>query len=121
MTLDTPTCMDNVLSSNDADIITQKCSEMTQAISVHRTQGTQIYWLQKQMEEILGRCRSLAFLINDPLCLQQALTQYKTVMDTLMTSAADSALPHLPPIPYFLAIRRISLISASYFPDLSTC
>ena len=103
MTLDTPTCMDNVMSSNDADIITQECSEMTQEIPVHSTQGTQIYRLQKQIEEILGRCRSLAFLTNDPSCLQQALTQCKTVMDTLMTSAADTAQPHLPPIFHSIA------------------
>lgn len=103
MTLDTPTCMDDVMSSNDTDVITQECSERTQAIPVHSTQGTQIYRLQKQIEEILGRCRSLAFLTNNPLCLQQALTQCKTVMDTLMTSAADATKPHLPPIFHSIA------------------
>ena len=103
MTLDTPTYMDDVMSSNDADIITQECSERTQAIPVHSTQGTQIYRLQKQIEEILGRCRSLAFLTNDPLCLQQGLTQCKTVLDTLMTSAADTAQPHLPPVFHSIA------------------
>lgn len=103
MTLDTPICMDDAVSSNDTDIIMQEYAERSQAIPVHSTQGTQIYRLQKQIEEVLGRCRSLAFLTNDPLCLQQALTQCKTVMDTLMSSAADTAEPHLPPIFHSIA------------------
>ena len=37
-------------------------------IPVHRT-GTQIYRLQKQIEEVLGQCRTLAFLTNNiPTC-----------------------------------------------------
>ena len=103
MTLDTPTCMDDAMSSNDTDINTQEYTERSEAIPVHTTQGTQIYRLQKQIEEVLGRCRSLAFLTNDSVCLQQALTQCKTVMDTLMSSATDTAEPNLPPIFHSIA------------------
>jgi hypothetical protein len=102
MTLDTPTCMDDVMTSNDTDVITQECSERTQAIPKHSTPGTQIYRLQNKLEKYWVDAR-LAFLTNDPLCLQQALTQCKTVMDTLMISAADTAQPHLPPIFHSIA------------------
>ena len=49
------------------------------------------------------RCRSLAFLTNDATSLQQALTQCKAVMGTLMSSAADTAEPNLPPIFHSIA------------------
>ena len=103
MTLDTPMCVDDAVSSNDTDINIQECSEASEAIPVHTTQGTQIYRLQKQIEAVLGQCKSLVFLTNDSVCLQQALTRCKTVMDTLMSSAADTAEPHLPPVFHSIA------------------
>ena len=36
MTLDTPICMDDAMSSNDTDIIMQEYAEKSQAIPVHK-------------------------------------------------------------------------------------
>lgn len=53
---------------------------------------------------MLGRCRSFAFLMNDTTSLEQALTQCKIVMDTLMSSATEtSACCNTPPIFHSIA------------------
>ena len=70
----------------------------TQPIPTKTTEGAQVYRLQKQVEEILGRCRTLAFLTNEVSALTKALSQCQTVMETLVSSAADSATTQLPPV-----------------------
>ena len=70
----------------------------TQPIPTKTTDGAQVYRLQKQVEELLGRCRTLAFLTNEIPVLTKALSQCHSVMETLAASATDSATTHLPPI-----------------------
>ena len=70
----------------------------TQAIPAKTTEGAQVYRLQKQVEEILGRCRTLAFLTNEVSVLTKALSQCQEVMETLASSATESTDNHLPPI-----------------------
>lgn len=70
----------------------------TQPIPTKITEGAQVYRLQNQVVEILGRCRSLAFLTNEIPALTKAPSQCQTVMETLASSATDSAATHLPPI-----------------------
>ena len=94
MTLDNPVCKDDQEVSNHDDHDLNILVEESQTIPVHSTPGAQVYRLQKQIEEALGRCRSLAFLTNDATCLQQALTQCKVVMDTLISSATEISEPH---------------------------
>ena len=72
-------------------------SNTTQSIPVKTTEGAQVYRLQKQVEEMLGRCRTLAFLTNETSVLTKALSQCQTVMETLASSATDSSATHLPP------------------------
>ena len=65
----------------------------------HQTsEGAQVYRLQKQVEEILGRCRTLAFLTNEVPALTKALSHCQAMMETLASSATNSAAPHLPPV-----------------------
>ncbi len=71
---------------------------VTQPIPTKTTDGAQVYRLQKQVEELLGRCRTLAFLTNEIPVLTKALSQCHTVMETLASSATDSSATHLPPI-----------------------
>jgi hypothetical protein len=42
-------------------------------IPPHRTNGRRIYQLQKAIEEMLGQCRTLAFLTNDIPTLESTL------------------------------------------------
>ena len=58
-------------------------SNTTQSIPV-KTTGAQVYRFQKQVEEMLGRCRTLAFLTNETSVLTKALSQCQTVMETLL-------------------------------------
>lgn len=103
MTLDNPICKDDQEVSNHDDHDLNIPVEESQTIPVHSTPGAQVYRLQKQIEEALGRCRSLAFLTNDATCLQQALTQCKVVMDTLISSATETSEPHTPPVFHSIA------------------
>ena len=72
-------------------------SNTTQSIPVKTTEGAQVYRLQKQVEEMLGNCRKLAFITSETSVLTNALSQCQTVMETLASSATDSSATHLPP------------------------
>ena len=67
-------------------------------IPVHRTIGTQIYRLQKQIEEVLGQCRTLAFLNNDIPTLEAALEQGKTIALKLRGAATIPGGENCPPL-----------------------
>ena len=55
-------------------------------ISVHRT-GTQIYQLQKQIEEVLTQCRTLAFFTNNIPTIEAVLEQGKIIALELREAA----------------------------------
>lgn len=67
------------------------------------TIGARIYRLQKQIEENLAKCRTLAFLTNDIAALEQSLSHCEAAMNTLASSATATQ-PNGPPI--FRAIER---------------
>ena len=67
-----------------------------------------MYRLQKQVEEILGRCRTLAFLTNEIPILSKALSQCQTVLETLASSATtDLSASTLPPM--FHSISQVGV------------
>ena len=72
----TPTCTlygDNeqeLGNSEEINACSFPSSNTTQAIPAKITEGAQVYRLQKQLEEVLGRCRTLAFLTNETSVLK---------------------------------------------------
>ena len=87
--------IDSVCDDN-TDIPPTTTDESTN-IPVHRTIGTQIYRLQKQIEEVLGQCRTLAFLNNDIPPLEAALEQGKTIALKLREAATIPGGENCPP------------------------
>lgn len=67
------------------------------------TMGKQIYRLQKNVEEALGQCRTLAFLTNDIPTPENALEQCTDIMQMLASSVSTSVGPTLPPIFHSIA------------------
>ena len=81
---------------DNTDIAPTTINESTN-IPVHRTTGTQIYRLQKQIEEVLGQCRTLAFLNNDIPTLEAALELGKTIALKLKEAATIPGGENCPP------------------------
>ena len=87
-------------SSPELETSHMECEDLTppsQPLPIKITHGKEIYRLQKQIEETLARCRTLAYLTNDVACLKQSLSQCESAMKTL-ASSATSIRPNEPPI-----------------------
>ena len=61
------------------------------------TTATHIYHLQKQIEDTVAKCRTLAFFTNDTKLLEEALAHCEAARAELATSTT-SAQDHGPPI-----------------------
>ena len=61
------------------------------------TTATQIYKIQKQIEDSVARCRTLAYLTSDITVLEEALVHCQAACNTLAT-AATTKQDHGPPI-----------------------
>ena len=61
------------------------------------TTATQIYKIQKQIENSVARCRTLAYLTSDITVLEEALVHCQVACNTLAT-AATTKQDHGPPI-----------------------
>ena len=82
-------------------------TDVSTKIPVHGTTGTQIYRLQKQIEEVLGQCRTLAFLNNDIPTLEAALEQGKTIAMKLREAATIPGGENCPPTFKTLAVAGV--------------
>ena len=71
--------------------------EVTNEIPPHTTTGTHIYRLQKQIEEVVGQCRTLAFLNNDIPTLEAALEHGKSIATQLREAATIPGGENCPP------------------------
>ena len=69
----------------------------TQSLPLKNPQGRNIYKLQKQIEDSLARCRTLAYLTNDISALEECLSHCEMAMKTLSTSATTTT-PGNPPV-----------------------
>lgn len=65
------------------DSTTQHSQEIPRPV----TTGARLYRLQKQIEETLARCCTLAYLTSDTVALEQSLSQCEAAMNTLASSA----------------------------------
>ena len=88
---------------DNTDIPPTTINESTD-IPIHRITGTQIYRLQNQIEEVLGQCRTLAFLNNDIPTLEAALEQGKTIALKLKEAATIPGRENCPPTFKALAV-----------------
>ena len=68
------------------------------------TPAAQIYKLQKQIEDTVARCHTIAFMTNDITTLEEALNHCEAVKNTLAKSATTTAVTTGPPI--FTAIEK---------------
>lgn len=68
-----------------------------------KTSAAQIYKLQKQIEDTVARCRTIAFMTNDIRALEEALNHCEAAKNTLLHSATTTLVPG-PPV--FSAIEK---------------
>ena len=69
-----------------------------------KTPAAQIYKLQKQIEDTVARCRTIAFMTNDITALEEALNHCEAAKNTLAKSATTTTVTPGPPI--FTAIEK---------------
>jgi hypothetical protein len=67
-------------------------------IPPHRTNGRRIYQLQKAIEEMLGQCRTLAFLTNDIPTLESTLQSSENLAESLKVAATIPGEENCPPV-----------------------
>ena len=91
--------MDKPSNSEDQSSITEFPSpNVTTSLPTKISNATQVYRLQKHIEEILGQCRTLAFMICDLQTLQIAAEQCQSIKEKLSSSATTSLGSNIPPI-----------------------
>ena len=72
-------------------------TQPTTPLPIRTSDGRQVYRLQKNIEETLGQCRTLAFLTNNIPALETALSDCKRLMETLASAATSSNGSNGPP------------------------
>ena len=77
--------------------------QATTPLPIKSTDGRQVYKLQKNIEETLGRCRTLAFLTSNIPTLEAALCKCERVMETLAAAATTSLGSNTPPAFHVIA------------------
>ena len=72
----------------DEDIVSEhQMTSETESIPVPKSTEKVIYGLQKKIEDVLGKCRTATFLLNDISVLEDVLAKSKVVLETLLSSA----------------------------------
>ena len=89
----------NDFITTDASPVLQTTTTTTSSgvTTTKMTTATHIYHLQKQIEDTVAKCRTLAFFTNDTKVLEEALAHCEAARPKLATSIT-SAQDHGPPI-----------------------
>jgi len=66
-----------------------------------------IYKLQKQIEDAVARCHTIASMTNDVTALEEALDHCEAAKNTLQNSATTTVTPGPPIFPIFTAIEKL--------------
>ena len=82
-------------TSFSTDNATSSSAEFIPTTTSH---GRQLHSMQKKMEDVLGRCRSLAFLTSDVHALESAYEQCIAVLDALTSAATSTTDAVIPPV-----------------------
>ena len=92
------TGMDNTVTAHADNNITEELPDRK------KTTAAQIYKLQKQIEDTVARCRTIAFMTNDITALEEALNHWEAAKNTLAKSATTTTVTSGKPI--FTAIEK---------------